>query len=123
MPFTIKYLQNVTMEQIDILHVVGGILGVVLVVNTILVLIYPSYYSCLSRSFFIEPISEKQKEATREFIEKNVNSDRYLTSIVSLALAAFAIVWAFGQIKSVTVPFFSLAVLVLASRYLLVKRK
>lgn len=107
------------MNHFNLSHAIIGLLGILLIINTIFVLIYPKYYSRLSKPFFFEPISNKQKEHVQKFIKNTENTDRYITSIVCVGLAMTAIAWALGKIQSITFPFFSITAIMIISRYLL----
>jgi hypothetical protein len=98
------------------LHIIVGIFGCLLIINSILIMASDKYLSFLSKSFLIEPASNSQKEKVRSFVKKNTEEDRYVISFICLGLGLVAILWSFGIIKSVTFPFFILVVFIVSIR-------
>lgn len=84
------------LEQINLLHKIIGVLGVLLIINAILIMVFPKYYLFFSRSFFIESATDIGKNEAREKIKKDEKSQRYILGFVAILLGTIAIHWALG---------------------------
>lgn len=82
--------------QFDIIHILIGLFGCLLIINSILVIFSNKYFQFFSKVYFIEPASEGGKNNAIEKIKSEKNSQRYGLSIVSIILGLIAIHWSLG---------------------------
>ncbi len=85
------------------------IFGIVLIINSLLIIFSKKYFLFLNRIFFIENASDAQKRRVEEFVDNNKNSDRPVVFVASLGLGIISLAWSLGVIESITFPFFVLA--------------
>jgi hypothetical protein len=84
------------MFQIDLLHAVIGLFGLVLILNATFIIFSSKYYSYFTKSLFIEPISSEGRENFNLYLEKEKDAQRYGLSAVSILMGVIAIAWTFG---------------------------
>jgi hypothetical protein len=78
----------------DWAHIGVGLAGLLLIFNAILSIISSSYFSKLSKVFFIEPMSVNDKLFVKQWVNKKEKEDRYVTVAFCLFLGTIAIAWA-----------------------------
>lgn len=105
----------------DILDNLVGLLGLILTINSTLMLISDKYLSFLSKSFLIEPASDKKKEELKSFTEENTLESRYAISFFGFGLALESFLWSFGIKKSFS--FFVLPLLFMLVGYFFGKQR
>lgn len=103
-------LEFILMPQTDLIHVLVGVLGFGLIVSSVLIIKSAKCYSLLSKTYFIEPISEEGKERVKSKIQaEEAGGQRYAIGILCLGLGVVAMLWSLGVIESVSLPFAILA--------------
>lgn len=78
------------------LQIMTGLFGLCLIINAILVMIYPNYYYYLNKIVFIEPLSKQGIEKVEEFVNKNKDKEKRGIALILVLLGIIAIHWAMG---------------------------
>ena len=107
------------MEQLDWLRIAVGVCGSGLIINSILILMSPSYFSRLDKVYFIGSVSKTAKERTQKFVEKSKKADCSAGITACIGLGIIAILWSVGKIESATLPLLILTAVLFLQHYFL----
>jgi hypothetical protein len=91
-------------EQNVLLKTFVGMAGVIFLALGITIIFSAKVYSLVSKTYFLEKMSQQEKRALAEAITNN-RTDRYITGAFIVFFGLTAIAWAFGLKSAIGWPF------------------
>lgn len=93
------------LEQMDLQEICIGAAGLILVSNGIVTLLSPKYYELFSCTFFIEKMSDVDRQRVNQKIKSDHTQSRYVVSAFVIFFGLTAIAWAIGYKAALGWPF------------------
>lgn len=92
-------------QKLTSIEIFVGIVGVLVVANGLFMLFSSKYYNSLSKTFFIEKISDQERQKLDKQIQDQNAGSRYIICIIVIFFGSTAIMWALGIKSALGWPF------------------
>jgi len=84
------------LTQFASIEICVAALGILLIINGALSMIFPGYYRFFAKSYIVERLSNADRERLKVKLQSNHDKSRYATSVFVILLGVSATAWALG---------------------------
>ncbi len=92
-------------QQLNLIEIFVGLGGLLLIIHGIFLAASLKYYNSLSQTFFIQKISNSERQILNAQIQENNKGSRYIISVFFIFFGVTCIMWAVGIKSSLGWPF------------------